>query len=566
MPSFHRGLLPALLASALLGTGCGQIELPFWINIDAENSSGSLGLGENQIGLGFSGGFYAKMDLDTSNLLTQGVTGTIEIPVVRMVATPDAMWQPLLGNICMYADSSTPLIGDVQFDILSGESDFDLPLVMQGWSTALGPSLGAFEFAFPTGGGEGDGGDPIDFQMDLGALIDALFFDGDIKDAIQIPISLQSEIEVPVLGLVDFDVTLDLASDNIPSDVDAGSVDDCLSIIHAQAGAIPYHVQPRATFLRTSSLDGDKRPPVVLDLAQVGAVAGDTLRFTRTGHFEIGLGVNEYGGNAVFSASDVVLGPTGTRYRVPDALDAGNDFFTPWVSIFPTDIPEDFGVFDPGADVVVPDGATHLILGVQDTFYADNSGVLFTVWVEKIPDVPGLVNGDMEDTSDVLDDGVGWEIDDFSIVGAESGITPHGGASMLRFEATDGTAATSVGSNVLQVVDVSDHAGSIDLATSTFGVSGFFNRVAGDAQTDTFFVLVLRARDAADVELGNAISPYVSDGDTATWEEHSTSLALPVGTRSVQVEIVAFENVFNDAAYPEFDGHYADDVSVSFTP
>ena len=566
MPSFQRGFVPSLIAASFFATGCGQIELPMWINIDPETSGGTLGLGANDIDLGFSGGFYAKMDLDTSKLLTEGINGTIEIPVVRMVATPDPAWQPLIGTICMYADTTVPLVGDIHFDLLSGDSDFDLPLTMQAWSTALGPSLGAFEFAFPTGGGGGEGDPPaIDFQMDLNALIEALYGDGDLIGAVQIPIDLQSQLDVPVLGMIDLDVSLDLGSGNIPNDIAAESVDDCLQILHTQSGAIPYHVPPRSTFLRTS-LDPDPRPPIILDLEQVGAEAGDALRFTRTGYFGSGIAQTMAWGNAVFSASDVILGPTGTRYRVPDAIDAGEDYYSGWVTIFPTDIPEDFGVFDGAPDVVVPDGATHLFLGVRDNYYSDNTGPLFTVWIEKIPDVPTLENADMEDVADVFDDGMGWDGDDFSIVGAENGITPIEGSSMLKFEATDGTAATSIGSNMIQIVDLSDHAGTIDLGASTFEVAASFNRVAGDAQTDTFFVLVIRSRDAADVEIGAVFSPYVSDGDPLTWEDHVASTLLPVGTRSVQVEVVAFENVFNDAAYPEFDGHYADDVSIALTP
>jgi hypothetical protein len=38
--------------------------------------------------------------------------------------------------------------------------------------------------------------------------------------------------------------------------------------------------------------------------------------------------------------------------------------------------------------------------------------------------------------------------------------------------------------------------------------------------------------------------------------------ALPPGTTYLLVEIYAFEDVRNDAVLPEFDGHYADDISL----
>jgi hypothetical protein len=74
----------------------------------------------------------------------------------------------------------------------------------------------------------------------------------------------------------------------------------------------------------------------------------------------------------VFSASSVLLSDT-ERYRVQDAVDAGDDFVTStaWRCGEPTDIPEDFKV--DSTVVQVPPGATHLFVSGHDQLYYDNS-------------------------------------------------------------------------------------------------------------------------------------------------------------------------------------------------
>lgn len=179
----------------------------------------------------------------------------------------------------------------------------------------------------------------------------------------------------------------------------------------------------------------------------------------------------------------------------------------------------------------------------------------------------GIANADMEDGSDVFDDGLAWEQDAFSIVGSENGITPEAGGSMLRFDATDGASASAQASaTVSQEVDVTDYAQLIATGTATFNASAYFNRIAGDAGTDTQFSIILLALDAGGAVVGSTFSPGFTDADTGTWELHQTSVLLTLDTKSVEVLLSGVEDIENDLVAPELDGHYADSAEVWISP
>ena len=73
----RRSRLRVLLASitvlvallGLAGSGCGEIALPMWIEIDSEQSWAIIDLGDSRVEIALEGGVYAEIDLDTSNLL-----------------------------------------------------------------------------------------------------------------------------------------------------------------------------------------------------------------------------------------------------------------------------------------------------------------------------------------------------------------------------------------------------------------------------------------------------------------------------------------------------------------
>ncbi|MEE2674998.1 MAG: hypothetical protein VX466_14445 [Myxococcota bacterium] len=191
-----------------------------------------------------------------------------------------------------------------------------------------------------------------------------------------------------------------------------------------------------------------------------------------------------------------------------------------------------------------------------DGHYVDNARA------HLLPPLP-LANSDMEDLGDTNSDGNAWEVDPFTIVGAENGITPNGGSSMMRF---DETGAVHWAASVEQAVDVTEYAGLIATGGASIHVRGVFNRVDLDPETDNLFGLRLTAQDAAGSTLDSSVTTLSSDGDVGTWEQLQTDLAMPVGTTQVLLRLGAFETVFADPVPPEFDGHYIDDVEIWISP
>lgn len=57
-----------------------------------------------------------------------------------------------------------------------------------------------------------------------------------------------------------------------------------------------------------------------------------------------------------------------------------------------------------------------------------------------------------------------------------------------------------------------------------------------------------------------------SDADAATWEPIVVEQAIPVGTDFIILEVMAYENIYNDVSGTEFDGHFADMVSFAIVP
>lgn len=174
-----------------------------------------------------------------------------------------------------------------------------------------------------------------------------------------------------------------------------------------------------------------------------------------------------------------------------------------------------------------------------------------------------------------------WGGDVASIVSAESGIAPRSGTKMLKFGLSGWDTynlPNATASQVVHLVDVSAYADDIAAGEAVATLSAYFNRVAGDSQTDTSFWVRLRAysgptsehtskREAgawlALAEGGNILT----DGDVSTWEWVATDpMVLPAGTDYLAVEVLADENIYNDGSTDEFDGHYADDVLLTVVP
>ena len=62
-------------------------------------------------------------------------------------------------------------------------------------------------------------------------------------------------------------------------------------------------------------------------------------------------------------------------------------------------------------------------------------------------------------------------------------------------------------------------------------------------------------------EVGGGV---LTDSNPSTWERADiTGFTIPPGTNHIELMIYANENVFNNTTFPEFDAHFADNVSLS---
>ncbi len=152
----------------------------------------------------------------------------------------------------------------------------------------------------------------------------------------------------------------------------------CAAACACAASADDFSIDPRATYLRTSSDPAQNAS--ALDLAALGLAPGDYVRITRLGDYDNGPRPDDRTNMiGVFSGSDTLLG-SAERYRVPDAINAGIDFTTAdtYYNSLTTDIPEDFLISGTGVPyssvlVRIPAGASHVFICTHDSLYYDNS-------------------------------------------------------------------------------------------------------------------------------------------------------------------------------------------------
>ena len=206
--------------------------------------------------------------------------------------------------------------------------------------------------------------------------------------------------------------------------------------------SISVPVDARATYLRTSNDPGASLPTIV-DLgapefpqaARVGISFAIPSNLPSSGYsyrcvdlvnfpyldtegftLNIERGVGLLG---VFSASDTLLTPD-NHPRVPGATNEGIDLVSPdtpntFFGTLSTDMPEDFLIYPPtDLCVAVPPDASHLFLGVGDSFYGDNCSPLGPIEVTIESSVKGLIEGAIRELSatqaTIVDDpsGVGY--------------------------------------------------------------------------------------------------------------------------------------------------------------
>ncbi len=165
-----------------------------------------------------------------------------------------------------------------------------------------------------------------------------------------------------------------------------------------------------------------------------------------------------------------------------------------------------------------------------------------------------------------------WNGDYSAIVGETGGITPYEGNSMLQFKGTSFNGAGSATTcQVYQLIDITQYASLVSDGQATVKASALFNRVQN---SDTQFGITIYAMPGNPSDFSANRSQYYdiapvnfsSDNDTNSWEACSAQLLLPSQTNYIAVLLGALEDVDNDYSYPEFDGHFADAVSVEIVP
>ena len=164
-----------------------------------------------------------------------------------------------------------------------------------------------------------------------------------------------------------------------------------------------------------------------------------------------------------------------------------------------------------------------------------------------------------------------WGGDKAELLGAQQGVAPREGRRMMRFHHTNYSSPdTSNGAQVLQVIDVSNFREAIRAGRARAVASAFFNRVAGDARTDTQFGLTLLAHSGSPAQHARLKEPIrleyaviITDGNPGTWEKLSAGIPLPANTGFLAIQLMAVEDICNDAAGVEFHGHYVDDAFLT---
>jgi hypothetical protein len=169
-----------------------------------------------------------------------------------------------------------------------------------------------------------------------------------------------------------------------------------MSPLAEQITGMEISIDPRATYLRTN-LDSGALAATHIDLNTPSVLPGDGLRLERLGDFDCGGPCvdDRTAMIGVFSGRSTLLSAE-QLHRVPDAIEAGQDFTTNSTHFgsLPTNIPEDFQITD--TIVVTPVGATHLFIAAHDSLYQDNSDPDgdFAVRITVLAERPGDYNDD----------------------------------------------------------------------------------------------------------------------------------------------------------------------------
>ncbi len=155
-----------------------------------------------------------------------------------------------------------------------------------------------------------------------------------------------------------------------------------------------------------------------------------------------------------------------------------------------------------------------------------------------------------------------WLGDGSAYVGSTFGISPFEGNQMLQFVHSPEYHVLNL-NFYEQVIDLSQFSAAIATGNEVISLSAMFNRVAGDAQTDSIVlmnVVPLSGVPSAYTELDytpNNENDIHTDSDPATWERLAVdNYRLLPNTTAVRIYLVSGTGGTNG------DGHFADDVQV----
>lgn len=390
------GTLVAILSAASIG--CGELSIRTWITVVEDESTADVTIGTMDP-FPFSsieGGFQIDIVLDTSTI-PDPIEGDITVNQLRLIGEGPGV----VGTFCAYKQHNTFSGGTFSFDIFSGEAITDVTIDARAQSTIL-------ELV--------NNGQPIALQqqldLDLGGALDPAAFLGAISSGTSEGLFATRAVLTDTFTLIPgfppatFLIDLALTNGPTPPQLTESTLDYCGNWIWRQGNRFFHGINPKSSALLLDNGDDEALDPLVIDLWQLPSgfdneklAPGDPIGLTVTGTYARGFSTVD--GDAtellgVFSDSPTVL-PGDQRYRIPGAIDAGEDFETPGYLrclIFPlcwveqTDIPEDFRIdaFDEEGNpqelvLTVPPGARYLIVAPRDNKHQDNTGLGFGVTI-----------------------------------------------------------------------------------------------------------------------------------------------------------------------------------------
>jgi hypothetical protein len=371
-----------LTCFGFLSTACGNMTIRTWVKVVEEESGGSVVVGDGELVLAsVQGGFLATARLNTQNLLAP-LPGTISLDDVRIAASEPA----LLRQVCVWGNPLQGSTGTMTVDILGGggsSAEITINLLATTWFSRSQPPVALSQEAV--------------FELGDGLSIDTLLAaqtSGSADGLFATEATFSGESTISGLP-VTFNLDLVISNDGTPPAFSPDLLSFCGSRFDQQGKDLFWSVNTKSSYLLTANLD-QTQPPLVIELADIGAAPGDLVRLKRVGKFSPTTQLKDGRETAlagVFSSNGTVLGMN-ERVRVPGAIEAGADLTTGVVIhceliilCLPTstNIPQDF-MIDPVTDIVVPAGATHLVAAPisPGLLYRDNSGFGFGLSVEVL--------------------------------------------------------------------------------------------------------------------------------------------------------------------------------------